>query len=68
MNNANDFVINNGVLTKYTGNDENIVIPDGVTSIGFRAFEGCRQVTIHAPAGSFAKTYAKENNIPFVAE
>ena len=24
--------------------------------------------TIHAPAGSYAETYAKENNIPFVAE
>jgi len=25
-------------------------------------------VAIHAPAGSYAETYAKENNIPFVAE
>jgi hypothetical protein len=25
-------------------------------------------VTIHAPAGSYAEQYAKENNIPFVAE
>jgi hypothetical protein len=26
------------------------------------------QLTIHAPAGSYAETYAKEHNIPFVAE
>ena len=26
------------------------------------------RVTIHAPVGSYAETYAKENNIPFVAE
>jgi hypothetical protein len=27
-----------------------------------------RKPEIHAPAGSYAETYAKENNIPFVAE
>lgn len=27
-----------------------------------------KKVLIHAPAGSHAETYAKENNIPFVAE
>ena len=32
------------------------------------AFEDCKKLTIHAPAGSTAETYAKENNIPFVAE
>ena len=26
------------------------------------------KLEIHAPAGSYAETYAKENNIPFVAE
>jgi len=25
-------------------------------------------MTIHAPAGSYVETYAKENNFPFVAE
>jgi hypothetical protein len=29
---------------------------------------GCRKLTIYAPAGSYAEQYAKENNIPFVAE
>ncbi len=38
MSNANDFVINNGVLTKYTGNDTNIEIPEGVTTVYCDAF------------------------------
>lgn len=35
---AKGFVIENGVLTKYQGTDANVVIPDGVTSIGGSAF------------------------------
>ena len=31
------------------------------------AFDGCPNLTIHAPAGSFAEAYAKENGIPFEA-
>lgn len=38
-------------------------------SIGEKAFSFCaNNLTIHAPAGSYAEQYAKENNIPFVAE
>ncbi len=33
-----DFVIKNGVLKKYTGNDAVVVVPDGVTEIGQYAF------------------------------
>ena len=47
---------------------QNVSIPASVTSIGFVTFAGCKSLTIHAPAGSYAETYAKENNIPFVAE
>ena len=32
---------NNGILTKYTGTDTSVIIPDGVTSIGDRAFFNC---------------------------
>ena len=86
MSDANDFVIESGVLTNYVGPGGDVVIPDGVTSIGgwafFRngladisipasvtnigekAFDGCPKLTIHAPAGSCAEQYAKENNIP----
>ena len=45
-----------------------IVIPASVTEIGTGAFRDCRKLTIHAHAGSYAEQYAKENNIPFVAE
>ncbi|MCL2694412.1 MAG: leucine-rich repeat domain-containing protein [Oscillospiraceae bacterium] len=34
-----DFVIENGVLIEYNGTDTHVVIPDGVTWIGVRAFE-----------------------------
>ena len=45
-----------------------ITIPASVTTIAWFAFDGCTNMTIHAPAGSYAEQYAKENNIPFVAE
>ena len=85
------FTIEGTRLIKYCGNSEKVTVPNGVTSIGFFAFQGCTgltslsitgdvtsidtfalsdlpNLTIHAPAGSYAEQYAKENNIPFVAE
>ena len=45
----NDFVIENGVLVKYKGKhrDErrDVVIPKGVTSIGYLAFSWCESLT-----------------------
>ena len=40
-----DFVIENGVLTKYVGPGGNIVIPSGATSIGKEAFLQCGDLT-----------------------
>lgn len=45
-----------------------VILPVSVTEINKWAFEKCPNLTIHASAGSYAETYAKENNIPFTAE
>ena len=45
MSNINDFVIENGVLKEYQGQGGDVVIPEGVTSIGDGAFWGCRSLT-----------------------
>ncbi len=36
---AGDFIVDNGVLTRYAGTAKNVSIPDGVTVIGESAFE-----------------------------
>ncbi|MGN0779176.1 MAG: leucine-rich repeat protein [Aristaeellaceae bacterium] len=40
-----DFVMKNGVLEKYQGQDAHVDIPQGVTSIGERAFKGNSELT-----------------------
>ena len=40
-----DFEIVDGCLKKYKGNKAEVVIPDGVTSIGEKAFYGCKRIT-----------------------
>ena len=35
MSSAKDFVIENGVLTKYDGGDAEVIIPDGVTTVSY---------------------------------
>ena len=46
-------------------------LPRNIENIGDCAFQQIikkAELTIYAPVGSYAETYAKENNIPFVAE
>ena len=43
-----------------------ITIPKNVTSISATAFTDCSNFTIYGSAGSFAETFANQNNIPFV--
>ena len=40
-----DFEIQGGVLKKYKGKGGNVVIPNGVTSIGYKAFFDCTSLT-----------------------
>ena len=45
MSSIADFVIQDGELKKYTGSERDVVIPDGVTSIGKDAFRDCDALT-----------------------
>lgn len=42
---ADDFTIQNGVLTKYTGSGGNVIIPNGVNKIGDEVFSHCTNLT-----------------------
>ena len=39
-----DFEIKNGILEKYNGNTADVIVPDGVTVVGARAFAFCDNV------------------------
>lgn len=41
MSNPNDFVIENGVLTKYVGPGGEVILPEGITEVGKNAFIWC---------------------------
>lgn len=46
MSSSKDFVIENDVLKKYQGSDTDVIIPDGVTSIGAGAFKNCTALIV----------------------
>ena len=50
MNELKDFIIENGVLIKYTGNEENVVIPLGVVKVDKFAFEDSNVAEIILPS------------------
>ena len=45
MSNVNDFVIENGVLVKYKGKGDEVVVPDGVTKIDAKVFRKKSKIT-----------------------
>ena len=45
---------------------DGVIIPETVTEIGDDAFDGCGDVCIMAPSGSYAEQYAQDNNLNFV--
>jgi hypothetical protein len=47
-------------------NIKSVVIPESITSIEISAFDYCDNLTIYGYYGSYAETYANENDIPFV--
>ena len=56
-----------GVLFKGCTSLTRITIPDSVTNIDGETFEDCNNVTIYGYTGSYAETYAKKKDIPFVS-
>lgn len=46
MSNASDFIIENGVLEKYIGDDMDVVIPDGVTDIAPMTSYDCKNLEL----------------------
>ena len=63
----NPLVIVNHILIDGKTCTGAVSIPNGVTSIGDYAFYDCTNLTIYGYTGSYAETYAKENDIPFVS-
>lgn len=67
-----EFEIENGILTKYSGESTNVVIPEGVTVIGENAFYGCQSLSaVKLPAtlkriehGAFMDTQIQAIDIP----
>ena len=45
VENNQDFRIENGVLKEYLGESGDVIIPEGVTSIGESVFDGCEGLT-----------------------
>ena len=45
---------------------EKIILPESLTDISDTAFDNCSNVTIYAPKGSYAESYAIEKGYSYV--
>jgi hypothetical protein len=52
----------------YCGALKDVYLSEAVTAIGKNAFYDCRELTIHAPKGSYAEAYAIKNKIPVACQ
>ena len=64
----NSVTIINASAFANCNNLTSILIPESVTNIAGDAFYNCTSLTIHCKQGSYAETYATENNIPYVTD
>ena len=62
-----DFIIENGILTKYRRHKKDVVIPDSVTSIGDEVFENCDSLT-SINVASDNEYYSDEDGVLFNKE
>lgn len=44
-----------------------LTLPESITEISATAFDGCYFITLRGKAGSYVESYAKKNNIKFIA-
>lgn len=72
MSNANDFIIENGVLKKYTGPGGDVVIPEGIKNISNFAFQNVTLISLTLPSSMYIAPHfipeQKQLNRIFVAE
>lgn len=45
MSNASDFIIKDGILTKYIGGGGDVIVPEGVVAVDTFAFENCALIS-----------------------
>ncbi|MDF2541891.1 MAG: hypothetical protein K0S47_1609 [Herbinix sp.] len=48
---SSDFIIEDGILKQYLGSDKEIIIPNGVKTIGTNAFKDCKMEKVLIPDG-----------------
>ena len=61
-----DFEIKDGVLTDYYGDDDKVVVPDGVKTLGDYCFENCRMTELVLPDSLEVIEYCALESCPYL--